>query len=304
MPNFKTAIVTGSNGFIGRALSQKLRSKSWSLVEVDLIKNETTVDPTSIVEQIYSGVFEEKNTVFFHVGADANAMAGKLEDLTHANINLTENYFEAASKKNIPTIFISSAAVYGNGNERLKLSPYAESKLVGEKILLEKQKIRNWPAIIYRLFNTYGPGEDSKGDMISIPGKFINSARERHLIDIWQVPETDFQSRDFIAVSDVVSVLYLTAISGAISHGGTFDLGTGVPVDFNSIADIVTEYFPAQVRKVSFPYNQNLEYYQTYTKARNLPRHVLPKHFRFLSVSEGIDDYVREILKREKLARA
>jgi ADP-L-glycero-D-manno-heptose 6-epimerase len=292
----RTAIITGSAGFIGKALVQRLRSEDWDVVEVDLIKTESSINPESLIEQIHAGVFKHERTVLFHIGANANATAGHIEDLFHANVDLTNKYFDAASKKNIPTIFMSSAAVYGKGRQSSKLSPYAQSKILGEKILLEKQQSHNWPAIIFRLFNTYGMGEAKKGHMVSIPRKFINSARECQRIEIWKVPEKAIQSRDFIALSDVVSVLFHAATSEAIHCGGIFDLGTGVSTDFSSVADIVTSYFPAKVTQVPFPVTQNLDFYQTYTKAKNLLQLELPPHHQFISVAEGIQSYAREIL--------
>lgn len=297
MLNSKTAIVTGSLGFIGQALIQELKSHSWKVIEIDLKCSESCLGPEIIIEKINNDEFDKKNTIFFHVGASANAAAKTISELHYTNVELTERYFEVLSIKQIPTIFISSAAIYGNGEGNTNLSPYAESKFLGERILQNKQQKRSWPAIIFRLFNTYGPGEGSKGNMVSVPRQFINSAQKMQEIKIWSVSENKIQSRDFIEISDVVKILHDASISQNIYQGGIFDLGTGTSTSFLAVAEIVSDYIRSTIRRVPFPESQNLKHYQIHTRATNLYTAKSESNFRFIPLNDGLANYISAILE-------
>ena len=296
----RTAIITGTSGFIGRALVELLESLSWEVICVETIQSQTSVSPKSIVNRINQHEFNPAATTFFHVGADSNAAARDLSDLYHRNVELTVRYFEATSRNSIPTIFISSAAVYGNKLSNQPPSPYAESKILGEKLLGDFQLKFDWPAITFRLFNTYGSGEGKKGPMVSIPRKFIDSAREKGIIEVWEVPGKVTQSRDFISISDVVSILYDAAISGAIERGGTFDLGTGSSVDYLNVAELVSRYISTEILTVPFPVTQNINFYQLNTKAENLYTMTQSPEFRYISLEQGVKQYAERILSGDE----
>ena len=296
MPIYRTAIVTGSAGFIGKLLVEQLKAESWEVVEVELSAGQSSVSPEAIIMQINSGEFNPGNTTFFHLGADANAAATNISDLYFSNVELTQEYFEATSKKRIPTIFISSAAIYGNYEENPSLSPYAQSKVLGENTLSELRMVRDWPAMIFRLFNTYGPGEGKKGSMVSIPRKFIDSAKESQVIEIWDVSKKEVQSRDFVEVGDVVTVLCDAATSGAPHNRGIFDLGTGNSVGYTKIAELITKEIPAKIEYIPFPSTQDLNFYQVKTRA--LTRYQMNNNpdFRYATIEQGLRKYISRIL--------
>jgi nucleoside-diphosphate-sugar epimerase len=300
LPNSRTAIVTGSSGFIGKSLSKQLKSLSWEVIGVELTPDQTSVSPDSIIDRINQNEFNSATTTFFHVGADANAAALSLSDLHYKNVRLTEMYFDAVSRRHIPTIFVSSAAIYGNKKLSSAISPYAESKIIGEKMLRDYQLERAWPAIVFRLFNTYGSGEGEKGSMVSIPRKFINSARATQEIEIWDVPGNTVQSRDFIGVCDVISALCDAAISGAVHNGGTFDLGTGLSVDYRRVAELVAQFIPTEIRNIPFPSTQKLNYYQLKTQASTLYQMKNAPDFRYTPIEEGIKSYIDSILSGDE----
>lgn len=296
MLNSKIAIVTGSRGFIGKSLVGKLQSLSWQTIGVEINPDKTSIDVEPIIDRINQGDFNPETTVFLHVGANANAGAVKLSQLYYENVELTEKFFDAASSKQIPTVFVSSAAIYGNKDINSTLSPYAESKILGERQLKSLQQSRDWSAMIFRLFNTYGSGENSKGTMASIPRQFINSAMNNKKIEIWDVPGGHIQSRDFIFIDDVTTIICDAVTSGAIHDGGTFDLGTATSVDFNEVAQIVRKYIPANIARTPFPPTQNLAFYQLHTKALNQYQMRVNNEFRCTPLEEGMQRYVARIL--------
>jgi ADP-L-glycero-D-manno-heptose 6-epimerase len=129
----------------------------------------------------------------------------------------------ACKKRNIPLIFSSTAAIYGNGNGPLNL--YAESKLQNEK------DISNY-AVCLRLFNVYGGNEQHKGRMASVIFKWFNELKESGKIKLFL--NSNLYKRDFIFVDDICQVAY-NSYKNYIP--GIYDVGSGQSVDFETIAD-------------------------------------------------------------------
>ena len=85
-----------------------------------------------------------------------------------------------------------------------------------------------------RYFNTYGPGENTKGAYSSPISKFISAAIKAKDIEIFG---NGTQSRDFIYVKDTA-----TASIAAYEHGRageSYNVGTGITTSFNEIARLV-----------------------------------------------------------------
>ena len=125
------------------------------------------------------------------------------------NIIGTQNIAWICHKHNIPLIFVSSMAVFGNPEKfpieeddpKNPINFYGLTKLLCMKNI-EKLSKENFPAYIFILGNVYGNhkiGEKTitKQTVVNI---FINQAREGKALTVYE-PGT--QARDFINVKDV-----------------------------------------------------------------------------------------------------
>ncbi len=111
----------------------------------------------------------------------------------------------------------------------------------------------------FRYFNVYGEGEEHKGDQASPISKFTKQARENDIIKIFE--DSEYAFRDFVCVDDVVDVV-LDNTAGS----GIYDVGTGNPISFQEVAELIAKKEGAEIEVIPFP--KHLEgKYQEYTCA-------------------------------------
>ena len=84
-----------------------------------------------------------------------------------------------------------------------------------------------------RYFNTYGPGENTKGAYSSPISKFLTSALKGKDIEIFG---DGTQSRDFIYVKDTAAASIAAYEKG--KTGESYNVGTGIATSFNEIAEM------------------------------------------------------------------
>lgn len=131
----------------------------------------------------------------------------------HANATGTLEVLEAARRHGlIHTIVASSSSVYGTNpampkSEDLRpmpVSPYAVSKLATESYALSYQQCYGLPALAFRFFNVYGPGQAAGHAYAAAIPIFIDHALRQAPIPIHG---DGLQSRDFTYVGTVAEVL-------------------------------------------------------------------------------------------------
>jgi ADP-L-glycero-D-manno-heptose 6-epimerase len=113
----------------------------------------------------------------------------------------------------------------------------------------------------FRYFNVHGPHEDHKGNQASPHHKFEKQAKETGIIKLFEGSENYF--RDFVPVETVCNVhkrfLY-------IKETGIWNLGTGNPVSFESVAQTIAKKYDAKIEYIPMPEEMKNQY-QTYTCA-------------------------------------
>ena len=150
------------------------------------------------------------------------------------NYLITLNVLEKARKDKSKVIFFSSY-LYGNPDylpvdEKHPLAPhnpYAQSKLICEKLCEGYHRDFGVAIIVFRPFNIYGPGQN-KSFLVS---KIIDQLKtgDVHL-------EDPRPKRDFIHVMDIVEAV-IKAIESKIPAYEVFNLGSGKSVSITDLAD-------------------------------------------------------------------
>jgi len=159
-------LVTGSAGFLGKALIKKFRDKPEidEILGVDILPSEDTVvcdiRDYAKLEKVCEGL---KPSVIIHVAAQAYIPKSFEDPIEDATINIvgTINVLRLALKYGSDLIFTSSASVYGNPkflpiseeHPTNPTSPYGLSKLTGEKYI---QLLYPFKSTILRLSSVYG----------------------------------------------------------------------------------------------------------------------------------------------------
>jgi UDP-glucose 4-epimerase len=199
---------------------------------------EGNVRNASVVERVVEGV-----DVVFHLAAVASVPFSVEHQRFTFDVNVkgTMNLLRSCSRKKVrKLVYVSSCAVYGEPeflpiteeHPTRPISPYAESKLAGEKFCLGFHKERLLCAAVLRLFNVYGPRQGSN-DYGGVITRFVERCTRGLPLVVYGDGE---QSRDFVNVSDVVEAVVRSAESEK-AESEIFNIGSGVPTSVNELAE-------------------------------------------------------------------
>jgi UDP-glucose 4-epimerase len=218
----KNILITGGAGFIGSKLSKFLLEKQYKVTILDDLSTglRSNIDPNCnfikacIISKDSVQEALQSTDCCVHLAAIPSVQAS-FEDWSRCNkVNLhgSINVFEIASKLDVPVVYASSAAVYGN-NKLLPLpeatssptSPYGLDKLTCEKQACFFTKYKNLRSIGLRLFNVYGEGQNKDSSYSGVISIFMRSIINNQPISIHG---DGSKERDFIYVGDVVNAIY------------------------------------------------------------------------------------------------
>lgn len=308
-------VVTGAGGFIGSCLISYLNRKGHEgIIAVDALQKKQHFNLTDkkILEYIDREIFIDWFSkhyadieFVFHIGARTDT-AERSEVLFDAlNVNYSKSIWNICSINNIPLIYASSAATYGDGslgysddhgtiNGLKPLNPYGWSKQKFDMWVLEqKSSPPFWAG--FKFFNVFGPNEYHKGRMASVIMHAFNQIKDHGKVKLFRSNDPNIadgkQRRDFIYVMDLLEVLYFFS-SNRPPHG-IYNLGSGVA---NTFLDLAINVFRAMGKDphIEFiPMPEDLaNSYQNYTCADmgKLRRSGYPASFH--SFEKGISDYV------------
>lgn len=254
-------LVIGSRGFIGRHISAFLKSKGFTVVNCDIVKDfskdyfQLKSDMSNISEIFKKHKFE------FCINASGAANVGQSFATPSTDFNLnTYNVLlilESIKLNNTACKFVnlSSAAVYGNPkllpiNELADLnpiSPYGYHKLFSELICKEYFELFNISTINLRLFSVYGEGL-KKQIFWDLHNKVLNSND-----GIINVLGNSNDSRDFLYVSDVVQAIFLV-INNLDFEGQSINVASGSQI---YIGDAVNCFVKLYNKSVDVVFDNN-----------------------------------------------
>lgn len=252
--------VTGDKGFIGQNLIKGIPS-TWKVATFD-IKDCVKTRPIHLSDRI-----KECDWVI-HLGALSSTTETNAQKVMDLNLLWSIELFEECLKYNVNFQWASSASVYGIRSDYKPLKEtdpckpanlYALSKYLFEQYV----RYRNVNIIYqgFRYFNVYGNYEDHKGSQASPYTQFTKQALDTGVINVFEGSETFF--RDFVPVEQVVST-HIKMMSA--SKSGIFNVGTGNPKSFLSVAENIAKKYGASINTIPFPdFLKN--HYQEYTCA-------------------------------------
>jgi len=248
-------LITGSAGYIGSALAERLKEHELVLVDnysslgdgrpvISKIGKHEIIRGDIINESFCKDITQSVDLIF-HLAAISGI--AKCEDPNSYESNITGLSIlgRCAEQNDIKKIiFASSSAVYGEGQnpditETHRIKPrsrYGNQKYVGE-LILQSLKI---PVVVFRKSNVYGHALFHKKTAVDF---FIDKAlREEDLT----IDGKGTQQRDYVNIHDVVDA-YVQAMywdSGVYNIGGLDNLS------INDLADLVIKHAPKKVGKI------------------------------------------------------
>ena len=266
------ALITGSQGFVGRYLRQELEQNGYDVTGLDIQAGKKTVQADLLeAEQIKTVVVQCEPDIVIHLAGQANvSQSWKIPQRT-MEINLvgTINLMEAVRAYNpaVRMVLVGSSDQYGNLGEMGKLvneslvmkpqTPYAVSKLAQEEMAGIYVRAYGMTICMTRSFNHGGAGQR---EGFLIPDFAAGIVRvERGLADKLMVGNLTAK-RDFTHVKDVVRAYRLIAEKG--HPGEVYNVGSGVVHSVQEILDglramadceIPVEQDPAKMRPSDTP---------------------------------------------------
>lgn len=315
-------IVTGAAGFIGSCLVNKLNNKGYrNIIAVDDFSNplkNKNLENKAILRKVHRNDFFEwlnNNSddikFIFHLGARTDTTEFDKAIFDELNLNYSKAMWNACCEYNIPIIYASSAATYGMGefgyddNHELPfklkpLNPYGESKNEFDKWVLEQEKKPPYWAGL-KFFNVYGPNEYHKGRMASVVLHAFNQIKETGKVKLFRSHNPEFkdgeQLRDFIYVKDLVSLCWLGMLYQKDS--GIYNMGTGKARSFLDLARAVFSALniPENIEFIDTPEDIR-DKYQYFTQANMEKLRSIGYEVPFMSLEDGVTDYVQNYLER------
>jgi UDP-glucose 4-epimerase len=254
------ALVTGTAGFIGSTLAERLILDGADVVGIDCFtdyyprefkeRNLATLRQQQgfrFVESTIQGAdlpaLLRDRTHVFHLAAQAGVRKSWGRDFavyTVNNVEATQILLEAvtAAPGIERLVYASSSSVYGD-NVPLPMredalpepvSPYGVTKLAAEQLCYLYHVNYNVPAVSLRYFTVYGPRQ--RPDMGFY--RFLRATMAGEPITLYGDGD---QTRDFTFVSDAVSATVAAATRGI--PGRVYNIGGGSRVSINDVLAII-----------------------------------------------------------------
>ena len=237
----KRVLITGGAGFIGSHLVRHFAGQAEVAVLDDLrsgyarnldgitcrFVRGSILDDASLREAM-AGAEE-----VYHLAAMISVpeSVAKPAECAELNTEGTRRVLDAAVAAGARKVVLaSSAAIYGDNPTIPKLesmspepmSPYAETKLAGERLLEAFRQTHGLGTTSLRFFNVFGPREDPRSAYAAAVPIFIAKALRDEPIGIHG---DGGQTRDFVHVTDIVGALAYAGASADMA--GTYNVGYG-----------------------------------------------------------------------------
>ncbi|MCX6250427.1 MAG: NAD(P)-dependent oxidoreductase [Bacteroidetes bacterium] len=227
-------LVTGSRGFVGKALVTKLADIGYQVIGID------QEDGDISDKQTLSGLGAKGIDYIFHLAGKTFVPESWKNPFEFYKVNIlgAVNVLDLCRESGCGLTFISSY-VYGNPSyfpidEQHPVqvfNPYNHSKILGEEICKFYMENFHIQGTIIRPFNIYGPGQPSHFLIPEIISKVIS--KEYNRIEMMDLRP----KRDFLYIDDFTDALILSMKKPK----GIYNLGSGYSVSVEEIIRMVLE---------------------------------------------------------------
>lgn len=316
-----TLLVTGAAGFIGARFVDSCNARQIPVVSVDRREAFTSrpehrrLDFGKVldIEELPGWLADGRPDLagIVHMGAISSTTELDTGLLQRLNVDYSKNLWNEARRLEIPYVYASSAAVYGDGAfgfddadalvpRFVPLNPYGESKRRFDLWALEEAAAGRTPPAWagFRFFNVYGFGERHKGPQASVAlhgYDQVKATGEIRLFRSHREGVTDGeQSRDFVDVADTLEAMWF-ALKRPLA-GGIYNVGTGRARSFLDLARAVFASLLLEERIVFVDTPAGIrERYQYFTEAKmdRLRKQGFAR--KPVALEDGVDWYVRRL---------
>ena len=246
-------LITGGAGFIGSHLADRLLADGHEVVVLDDLST-GHVDHLNPAARFYQmdvqspwldELFKiERPEAVLHQAAQASVRHSVEDPVFDASVNVlgTVTLLQASVRHGVRRFLYASTggAIYGDTDAiptpedipTLPVSPYGASKLAAEVYLRTFHALNGLSYAALRYANVYGPRQDPHGEA----GVVAIFARRLLGRETARINGDGKQTRDFVYVGDVAEANARALTSDAV---GSFNVGTGVETDINTIFQLL-----------------------------------------------------------------
>ena len=261
-------LVTGGAGFIGSHIVEELLKRGHRVRVLDNFltgKRENLALFAERIELVEGDIRDpdvcgravEGMDYVLHQAALPSVPRSVADPITTNEINVrgTLNVLRAASEAGVKRlVFASSSSCYGDdptlpkreGAEGRPLSPYAVSKLAGEKYLQVFALTYGLETVSLRYFNVFGPRQDPFSQYAAAIPLFISRILRSEPPTVFGDGE---QSRDFTYVANVVEA-NLLACEAPGASGSVFNIACASRVTVNDLIRKINEGLGTSIQPV------------------------------------------------------
>lgn len=314
-------LITGAAGFIGSCLVSFLNKKGLTdLILVDDYSHASkarNLEDKLFTAKIDRDIFlhdMHRHTIdfVFHIGARTDTTEFDTAIFDKLNLDYSKKLWNYCAEKNIPFLYASSAATYGDGTldfddeksiENLApLNPYGQSKQDFDVWALKQEKQPPFWAGL-KFFNVFGPNEYHKGRMASVVMHAFNQISQNGKLKLFKSHNENYidggQTRDFIYVKDLLNLMWFWYNNP--HQSGIYNAGTGHARTFNDLAKAIFAALdhPTEIEYIPTPEDIR-DKYQYYTQATMQKTVDAGFHTPFYSLENAVADYVQNYLKPNK----
>ncbi len=312
----KKILVTGGAGFIGSHLVDRLAENNQVIVVDDLslgtrenLKNAIATGNVRIAKENICN-FARMNKIMkdidivFHLAAQCVRKSFRDPQIVHdVNAGGALSLYRAAFANKVKrVVHVSSSEAYGSAinvpmSENHPLNPttvYGVSKLAGELYGIAYWKSYNFPVIVIRPFNTYGPRSHFEGPYGEVIPRFVIRVLNNRSPIIFGDGN---QTRDFSYVEDVANGMIAAAGEDRLI-GEVVNIAFGKERSINEVARIILKELDRQDLKIIYQESRPADVRRHYADTKKA-RKILNFKAK-IPLEEGIVKYIKW-LKEQKL---
>lgn len=256
-------LVTGSSGFVGTRLAQRLHEDGHSLVSLG---RETPDDESKLFSESFIADFSDgdfsppdlsKIDVVVHLAGHAHAASSRKNAELHHLINFvaTKKLVAAAARDGVKHfLFLSSIAVYGEPSVRHAVkwsesspvkpaTPYGKAKLEAERAILAAAQGASMTTTILRPSLIYGPGAPGNFSLLQ---KFVRTGLP--------LPIGGFRNRrSFLYLENLLDLVSVILKSSQTEKSAIFNVADQDVVSTSEFVSAIAQALDRRSPVVDFP---------------------------------------------------